>query len=31
MKNPLMLLTVVLVMVFLTYFAVNYDARFSLR
>jgi undecaprenyl-diphosphatase len=27
MKNPLMLLTAILVMVFLTYFAVNYDAQ----
>lgn len=27
MKNPLMLLTAVLVIVFLTYFAVNYDAQ----
>ena len=27
MKNPLMLLTTILVIVFLTYFAVNYDAQ----
>jgi len=27
MKNPLMLLTAILVIVFLTYFAVNYDAQ----